>query len=76
MNEEQEFSYCPIFDNGAGLLADTTFDYPLGMDIYDLIDSVKSKTFSTDFEEQVEVSEKLYGSNIHFTFTFIDHFRC
>ena len=69
MNEKNEFLYCPIFDNGAGLLADTTLDYPLNMDIYKLIDSVESKTFSTNFEEQVEVSEKLYGSNIKFSFT-------
>lgn len=69
MNEKQEFDYCPIFDNGASLLSDTYFDYPLGIDTYSLIDSVKSKTFSNSFEEQVEASEKLYGSNISFSFT-------
>ena len=29
MNEKGEFAYCPIFDNGAGLLSDTLMDYPL-----------------------------------------------
>ena len=69
MNDNKEFALCPIFDNGAGLLSDTTLDYPLSEDIYKLIDSVKSKTFSTSFEEQTEISEMLYGINIEFTFT-------
>ena len=33
-----------------------------------LIDKVKSKTFIESFEEQTELSEKLYGMNIHFNF--------
>lgn len=69
MNDKQEFKLCPIFDNGAGLLADTTMDYPLGIDIYDLIKTVKSKTFSTSFNEQLFASEELYGINIKFSFT-------
>ena len=69
MKKDKTFDYCPIFDNGAGLLADTTMDYPIGEDIYKLIDSVKSKTISLNFEEQTEVSEKLYGANICFNFT-------
>ena len=28
MNGKGDYAYCPIFDNGAGLLADTTMDYP------------------------------------------------
>ena len=31
-----KYNYCPIFDNGAGLLADTTMDYPLSGDVYAL----------------------------------------
>ena len=69
MNDEGEFEYSPIFDNGAGLLSDTTLDYPLGQDIYKQIDSVKSKPFSDSFEEQVDISEVLYKMNIKFNFT-------
>lgn len=69
MNEQGQFDYCPIFDNGAGLLADTTMDYPLDGDVYKLIDSVKGKTFSFSLEEQLDVSEILYGMNIIFNFT-------
>lgn len=28
MNGKGDYAYCPIFDNGAGLMADTTMDYP------------------------------------------------
>ena len=72
MNEKGAFAYCPIFDNGAGLLADTTMDYPLEGDIYELIDSVKSKTISSDFEEQLDISEALYHNHIKFSFTMKD----
>ena len=69
MNNKGEYRYCPIFDNGAGLLSDETLDYPLNSDLYKLIDSVKSKTFLDDFEEQMNISEILYGMNIKFNFT-------
>ncbi len=68
MNSQGDFAFCPIFDNGAGLLADTTMDYPIQNDVYELIKTVKAKTFSTSFDEQLEVSELLYGNNIHFYF--------
>lgn len=69
MNGRGEFRYCPIFDNGAGLLADTSMDYPLHSEIYGLIDSVKAKTISFDFDEQLEVSEREAGMNLKFSFS-------
>lgn len=72
MNKKGAFAYCPVFDNGAGILADTTMDYPLDGDIYELIDSVKSKTISSDFEEQLDISEALYQNHIKFSFTMKD----
>ncbi len=68
MNGEGEFRLCPIFDQGASLLSDTTMDYPLGRDVYELMDSVKTKTFCPDFTEQLTIAEKLYGENLHFSF--------
>lgn len=68
MNPQGQYKLCPIFDQGAGLLSDTTMDYPLGGEIYSLIDSVQAKTISDSFEEQLEVSENLYGNNISFSF--------
>lgn len=69
MNQNGQFMYCPIFDNGAGLLSDTTIDYPLDEDVYLLLDDVEAKTISRDFNEQLDLSEELYDENIHFHFT-------
>jgi len=69
MNGEGKFCYCPIFDNGAGLLSDTTMDYPLEEDIYRMLTEANSKTICSDFEEQLDVSEVLYGSHLKFGFT-------
>jgi len=69
VNDRQEYDYCPIFDQGAALLSDTTMDYPMTGEIYTMIDSVRPKTFCDDFIEQVDVAERLYGRNIEFRFT-------
>lgn len=69
MNSKQEFDYCRIFDNGASLLSDTTMDYPLGEDVYSLIDDCHSKTVSRDFIEQIEASEMASGHNLKFAFS-------
>ena len=69
MNEKGEFAYCPIFDNGAGLLADTTMDYPMSGDVYLLMKEAKAKTICDSFDEQLDISEVLYGENIKFNFT-------
>ena len=69
MSLKGEFSYCPIFDNGAGLLSDTSMDYPLGTDLYDALSEVRAKTISGSFEEQMDVSEDVCGMNLHFSFT-------
>ena len=68
-NIKGEYRLCPIFDQGAGLLADTTMDYPLGVDVYKLMESVKAKTFCDSFGDQLDAAERLYGTNIRFSFT-------
>ena len=69
MNGKGEYKYCPVFDNGAWLLSDTTMDYPMEQDIYQMISEVKSKSVSQDFDEQLDVAENLYGQNLQFLFT-------
>lgn len=69
LNEKNEFAYCPIFDNGAGLLADTTMDYPIQEDVYSLMNQVHAKTICGDFDEQLDISEELYNINLKFSFT-------
>ncbi|MBQ9700373.1 MAG: hypothetical protein IJV71_07100 [Lachnospiraceae bacterium] len=68
MNATGEFAYCPIFDNGASLLADTTMDYPLGDDVYDMMKNVKAKTICTSLEEQLDIAEMLYKVDMKFCF--------
>lgn len=69
MNENGEFAYCPIFDHGAGLLADTTLDYPMSEDVYELLELVQAKTICADFDEQLDISESLYNVNLKFKFS-------
>lgn len=69
MHESGSFDYCPIFDNGAGLLADTKMDYPVQEDVYQLMGQVQAKTICSDFDIQLDISEKLYNRNICFYFT-------
>ena len=59
MNGKGDYAYCPIFDNGAGLLADTTMDYPLTGDIYTLMEKVQPKTICNAFDEQLLISTVL-----------------
>ena len=67
-NGTGDFRIAPIFDNAAGLLSDTSMEYPMSKDALDLIEKVKAKTFCESFEEQLEIAEKLYGQSIHFSF--------
>ena len=69
MNGTGEYKLCPIFDNGAALLADTKMDYPLDGDVYELMEEVQAKTVSMDFDEQLDAAEELYGQQMHFHFT-------
>ena len=69
MNGKGDYAYCPIFDNGAGLLADTTMDCPLTGNIYILMDKDRPKTICSAFDEQLDISESLYKINLKFCFT-------
>ena len=44
-------------------------DYPLGTDAYDALSEVRAKTISGSFEEQLDVSEEVCGTNLYFYFT-------
>lgn len=66
-NNTKKFRLCPLFDHGLSFLSDLN-DYPLGQDVYTLIDRVKAKPFSEAFQEQAEAATDLYGSDLHFDF--------
>ena len=65
--KDGSFRFCPVFDNGLSLLSDLN-DYPLDKNLYECIDAVQAKPFSTDFSEQTEVPSRLYGSHLKFCF--------
>ncbi len=67
-NEAGEYRCCPIFDNGACLLSDIKMDYPLCGDIEEYIAMAKPKTYCSDFDDQLDIAEQLYGQNIKFAF--------
>ena len=69
IDEKGEYHYCPIFDNGAALLSDTTMDYPMSQETFHLMGNVSSKTFCYDFDEQLEIAEQLYGTQIKLGFS-------
>ena len=64
-----EYRYCPCFDFGLSLLADTTEDYPLGEDVYQLIGKIHAKPFDRDFDTQLDAAEELFGSQVRLSFT-------
>lgn len=72
MNGEGAFRYCPIFDQGAGLLSDTSMDYPLLGDAVAYIKTVQAKSFCKDFDEQLDASEALYGRHLEFFFSKVE----
>lgn len=68
LDDVGRYHCCPIFDNGAALLSDTTMDYPLSGDTASMIGEAKAKTFCQDFDEQLDTIEKLYGQHLRFTY--------
>ena len=60
---------CPFFDQGAALMSDTTTDYPMSAGLNKLYSKTKAKTFNSDFDEQLDVAESLYGDTIRFSIT-------
>lgn len=71
-DETGEFRFCPYFDFGLSLLADTTGDYPIGLDIYKGIEKIKAKPFNDDFDIQLEATTKLFGNQLKLSFTNYD----
>lgn len=72
LDDMGEYHYCPIFDNGAALLSDTTMDYPMNGNIEEMIGEVKAMTICQDFDEQLDIVEQIYGKHIEFNFNIKD----
>lgn len=72
LDDTGRYQYCPVFDHGGSLLSDTTMDYPLSGNVDEMIYEVEAKTFSGNFEEQLDAAEQLYGRNLHLNFGWKD----
>ena len=57
------FDYCPIFDNGAGLLSNTQ-TAPMDIDPAELIRSATARPFQTTFNRQIIHARNLYGPQL------------
>ena len=68
-NEDGSYGLCPVFDNGAGFLSDTSLDYPMSGDTIRFMELVESKTISNSFDEQLDLAEELYGEHLKFRFS-------
>lgn len=57
------YDYCPIFDNGAGLLSNTQLSQ---MDISPpaLISALRARPFNTTFTRQMNTARSLYGTQL------------
>lgn len=61
IEEKGKFSYCPIFDNGAGLLSNIQFS-PMDIAPQSLIKDLLARPFNTSFTRQMNTARNLYGS--------------
>ena len=62
----KEYRFCPFFDMGLALFADTTQDYPLGADVETCLTKVQAKPYARDFDEQLDAANALYGCFLKF----------
>ncbi len=63
IEENGSFSYCPVFDNGAGLLSDV-IDFPMDISPTGLLKTVKARPFNMSFNRQKNIVIELYGQQL------------
>ena len=63
LEKDGKYDYCPIFDNGAGLLSDTRTS-PFDISPKNIISLLKAKPFNMNFIRQRNTVEALYGKQI------------
>lgn len=63
IEQNGKFRYCPIFDNGSGLLSNTQFS-PMDIDPKGLIKDIVARPFNTSFNRQINTARVLYGAQL------------
>lgn len=56
-----QFDYCPIFDNGAGLLSNTQI-YRMDIEPKEIMKAMVASPFSMTFNRELKTTRSLYGS--------------
>ncbi len=59
----ESFDYCPVFDQGAGLLSNTS-SMPLNIEPRGLISVTRARPFVTTFNRQIRTMQGLYGPQL------------
>lgn len=67
-DDSGEYGFCPYFDFGLSLLSDTSIDFPVGGDIYEMMNKLRAKPFDRDFDIQLDAAQELYGEHLRFCF--------
>lgn len=63
IEQDGEYSYCPIFDNGAGLLSNIQFS-PMDIEPRGLIKGLIARPFNISFTRQMNTARNLYGKQL------------
>lgn len=67
-----QYDYCPIFDNGAGLLSNTRMS-PMDISPAALITALQARPFHTTFTRQMNTARSLYGPQLAIPKMTADH---
>lgn len=63
LERDGKYDYCPIFDNGAGLLSNTQLS-PMDITPPALISALRARPFHTTFTRQMNTTRSLYGPQL------------
>ncbi len=63
IEHDGQYDYCPIFDNGAGLLSNTQLS-PMVISPPALISALRARPFNTTFTRQMNAARSLYGPQL------------
>lgn len=63
LERDGQYDYCPIFDNGAGLLSNTQLS-PMDIAPSALISALRARPFNTTFTRQMNTARGLYGPQL------------
>ena len=61
LEKDGRYAYCPIFDNGAGLLSNVQIS-PMDIEPKALISTARARPFDTTFTRQKNTAEAMYGT--------------